>query len=125
MERKMFDKAGAKVFHNARELRHRLTESEEFLWIKLKEFFPKYKFRRQHPISSFIADFYCHRLKLVIELDGSIHQLPEIKARDEHKQKYLESTGITVLRFTNDDAVNQFEKVALAINSYITATEKL
>ena len=69
----MFYKADPLIFENARELRNKLTPAEQTFWLRLKEQFPDHKFRRQHPISSYIADFYCHKLKLVIEIDGPIH----------------------------------------------------
>jgi imidazole glycerol-phosphate synthase subunit HisF len=121
VERKMFDKAGSRIFNNARELRNNLTESEIIFWTKLKSFLPEYKFRRQHPIGNFIADFYCHSLKLVIEIDGYIHQLPHVTLSDTNKQQYLESIGLTVLRYTNDEAVNQFEIVGERIIAHINS----
>ena len=77
MKRRMFYKADPLTFQNARELRNKLTPAEQTFWLRLKEQFPEYKFRRQHPISIYIADFYCHKLKLVIEIDGSIHDSEE------------------------------------------------
>jgi very-short-patch-repair endonuclease len=61
------------------------------LWGRLKEYFPDYKFRRQHPISNYIADFYCHKLKLIIEVDGSIHFLEKNIKLDEVRQKDIEN----------------------------------
>jgi len=60
------------------------------------------KFRRQAVLERrFIADFYCHAHRLVIELDGGIHNLPDIRASDEDRQLWLEAVGYTVVRFTN------------------------
>ena len=73
MKREMFYKADPLIFSKARELRKTLTPSEQTFWLRLKQIFSEYKFRKQHPISIYIADFYCHKLKLVIEIDGPIH----------------------------------------------------
>ena len=81
----MFYKADRLIFDKARELRNKLTSAEQGFWLRLKEQFPEYKFRRQHPISIYIADFYCHKLKLVIEIDGSIHDSEEAKMQDEKR----------------------------------------
>lgn len=78
---------------------------------RLKEQFPKLKFRRQHPVSLYVADIYCHAEKLVIEIDGSIHDLDEIKINDEIRQKALEALGLRVIRFTNNEILNNLESV--------------
>ena len=83
MKKGMFYKADPLIFSNARELRKRLTPAEQTFWLCLKQNFPEYKFRKQHPISIYIADFYCHKLKLVIEIDGSIHNSEEAKLNDK------------------------------------------
>jgi cyclase len=82
MRKKMFLGAEAPIFRNAEALRFRMTAAEELLWRYLKNSQLGEKFRRQHPLGIYIADFYCHKHKLVIELDGSIHQLPEIAIND-------------------------------------------
>ncbi len=119
MKREMFYKADPLIFSNARELRNKLTPSEQIFWLRLKEQFPKYKFRRQHPISIYIADFYCHKLKLVIEIDGSIHNSEEAKLNDEKRQKDLENLNLTVIRFTNEQIKNEIERVTELISSTI------
>lgn len=86
----MFYGATPIIFERAKILRLNLTESELLLWYKLKERFPGYKFRRQHPISRFITDFYCHKLKLIIELDGLIHSIKDVMQIDQVRQKELE-----------------------------------
>lgn len=102
-EPNMFYGASNLIFKNAKALRNRLTESESLLWEHVKGKQLGAKFRRQHPISLYIADFYCHEAKLIIELDGSIHNLPEIIVNDNERQKNLEELGIKVLRFTNKE----------------------
>ena len=116
----MFYGADRFLFARAKELRSKLTHAEHVFWQLLKEHFSHYKFRRQHPISIYIADFYCHKLKLVIEIDGSVHSLPEVQHNDEKRQRELESLGIYVVRFTNEQIKNQVKVVidltAKAIN---------
>ena len=115
----MFYKADPLIFSKARELRNKLTPAEQTFWLRLKENFPEYKFRRQHPISIYIADFYCHKLKLVIEIDGSIHDSKEAKLDDEKRQKTLEALNLTVIRFTNEQIRSGAEKIIEIISSTI------
>ena len=119
MKRGMFYKADPLIFANARELRNKLSPAEQIFWLRLKEQFPECKFRRQHPISVYIADFYCHKLKLVIEIDGSIHESEEAKLADEKRQKDLENLGLTVIRFTNEQVRSEVEIVIQIISSTI------
>jgi cyclase len=102
LKRRLFLGAGPEIFANAKRLRYNLTAAESLLWNHLKSDYFKVKFRRQHPLGQYIADFYCHQHKLVIEVDGGIHSLPEIALNDLERQRYLESAGLKVLRFTND-----------------------
>jgi very-short-patch-repair endonuclease len=76
MEGKMHNGAQKPIYQFARELRNNATYAEQILWGYLKTKPLGYKFRRQHPYSVYILDFYCHSLKLVVKVDGSIHQLP-------------------------------------------------
>ena len=77
------------------------------------------KFRRQHPYSIYILDFYCHSLKLVIEVDGKIHEQPEVKLIDTERQILLEKDGLIVLRFTNELIEKLLEEVIKEIESFI------
>ena len=99
MEQRMFFGASRIIFENARGLRKKMTEAEKILWGYLKTKPNGYKFRRQHPLGFYIADFYCHKLKLVIEVDGSIHDIEEVKLNDAIRQKLFEKEGLTVMRF--------------------------
>jgi cyclase len=105
----MFYGADRLIFELAKKLRNNVTPAEMILWGRLKEYFPALKFRRQHPVSIYIADFYCHSKKIIIELDGTIHNLPDVKSNDEIRQKDLENLGIRVIRFTNKDISNNLE----------------
>ncbi|MBG0859262.1 MAG: endonuclease domain-containing protein [Bacteroidales bacterium] len=106
IERNMFYGAKQNIFEKAGLLRRNMTLSELILWKKLKnrDIF-KVKFRRQHPIDIFIVDFYCHELKLVIEVDGEIHSDYETKEHDQGRTAELERFGITILRFSNDQVI--------------------
>ena len=124
----MFYKANPLIFSKARELRNKLTPAEQVFWLRLKEKFPEYKFRRQHPISIYIVDFYCHNLKLVIEIDGSVHDSEEAKLNDGKRQNDLENLTLIVIRFTNNQVKNEIELVIEKICSTvgkITANKEL
>jgi cyclase len=115
MKNKMFNNAGPLLFARAKELRNNLTHPEMVLWGYLKTKPLGYKFRRQHPLGIYIADFFCYKRSLIIEVDGSIHNKEDIKRADMERQKSIESLGITVLRFTNDDVMKHFSEVVKKI----------
>ncbi len=115
MKESMFYGAGPLIFELAKKLRNNVTPTEMILWGRLKEHFPMSKFRRQHPVSIYIVDFYCHAEKLVIEIDGSIHDLEEIKTNDEIRQKDLESLGLRVIRFKTNEILRNLESVLKTI----------
>lgn len=115
----MFFGAGPLIFENAKQLRNNQTAAEAVLWGSLKKYFPTLKFRRQHPIFIYIADFYCHKLKLVIEVDGLIHEKTEVKENDCQRQAHLERLGLKVLRFTNNEVMTNIEKVIKTIEQFI------
>jgi len=87
-----------------RALRQNANTAEQILWRFLRGNQLGFKFRRQFDIRSFIADFYCHELRLVIELDGWTHDSDKTKQRDEVKQKVIEVTGCKVIRIKNEQA---------------------
>ena len=100
------------IFENAKELRRSMTEAEEILWKHLRNSkLHGLKFRRQHPVDIFIADFYCHQKKLIIELDGNIHDILEQKEYDEGRTFILEEKGFKILRFKNEEILNDLENV--------------
>ncbi len=70
-----------------------------------------WKFRKQHPIGSFILDFYCHSAKLGIELDGGYHDTPEQIVYDANRTAVLESAGVKIIRFRNEQIINELNKV--------------
>lgn len=104
-----------------RDLRKNQTHAENVLWQKLRNRkLAEFKFLRQHPFGNFIIDFYCFKRKLAIELDGGIHNIPEIQSRDIVRQKFLEENGITVLRFRNEEVLKDIlivlEKILCILN---------
>lgn len=107
------------IFANAKRLRKNMTGAEKVLWMHLKKGINNIKIRRQHPIGLYIADFYCHKLKLIIEVDGSIHNEPEIIEFDEARQKDLEKWGYIILRFTNQQVMEKSDEVIRIITEKI------
>ena len=103
MKKKMFYGASALIFENARELRNNMTHAELLLWGYLRTKPAGFKFRRQHPIGFYIADFYCHKLKLVIEVDGEIHEADEARLLDKVREENLVKDGLNVYRIKNKD----------------------
>ena len=116
----MFLGANPLVFEKATALRENETNAEQVLWRYLRSKPKGYKFRRQHPIKIYIADFYCHQVKLIIEVDGAVHTESAIVERDIDRQQYLESEGISFLRFTNDQIENDLENVKSKIEDYLS-----
>ncbi|MEO1672257.1 MAG: endonuclease domain-containing protein [Cyanobacteria bacterium J06631_2] len=99
----------------ARELRKNMTVAEKKLWYGYLRNFPL-RVLRQKPIDNFIVDFYCAKLKLVIEVDGDSHFSPEAQAKDEERTNILQGYSLTVIRFTNDDVLHNFEAVCEQIH---------
>lgn len=119
MTKRMHGGAIKPLYQRARELRNEATHAENILWTYLKNKPLGFKFRRQHPYSIYILDFYCHSLKLVIEVDGSIHDNKNVKLNDEQRQAVLQNDGLSVLRYQNDTIIKTPEKVILEIESFI------
>ena len=118
LKMKIHYKKHLKVF--AKELRNNSTKSEIKLWKYLKgKQMMGYDFHRQRSIDEYIADFFCHNLKLVIELDGFTHRFEEVTQRDVKKENKLSEFGITVLRFSDDQVINDIYNVLKVIENYI------
>ncbi|MFV8271434.1 endonuclease domain-containing protein [Flavobacterium sp. GT2N3] len=109
----------------AQQLRNNSTETEIFLWLKLKgKQMYGYDFHRQKPIDNFILDFFCYELMLGIEVDGYSHQFLEVYNKDGIKEKRMNEFGIIVLRFNDEQVLKDMENVILAIEFYIYEYEK-
>jgi len=106
-------------------LRNNSTQSEIQFWqkVKSKNFFG-YQFIRQKPLLNFIVDFYCYDLKLVVELDGYSHQFEKVRKKDVLKQAALENVGLTVLRYSDKDIMNNMEKVLFSLEGYVRLFEE-
>jgi len=113
----MFYGANRTIFQNAEILRKDMTIAEKKLWERLNKSQLGVRFKAQHPIDIFIADFYCHKFKLVVEIDGGIHETQ--KEYDEGRTAELEKWGLTIIRFTNEEVMNNIEKVMEIIKSQL------
>ncbi len=99
------------IFQYAESLRKNMTEAEKIVWDQLSNNKLEVRIRRQHPLGNYIADFYCHKLKLVIEIDGGIHLSKENKDSDMNRDIMMTEYGIKILRFTNHQVLQNVEKV--------------
>lgn len=113
--------SGMKI--RSRELRNNSTLSEVLLWNELKARKMRgYQFMRQKPIENYIVDFYCSKLKLIIEIDGEIHNYKF--EEDRLRQRKLESLGLSFLRFTDLEVKKNMYNVLRTIEGWIEAFEK-
>lgn len=115
----MFNNASHLVFELAKDLRRNMTDTEKLLWNHLKAGVQGLKFRRQHPIGIYIADFYCHKIKLIVEIDGSIHNLKDVKENDKKREDDLRGWGNTIIRFTNENVFKNLDRVHAEINKTV------
>lgn len=119
-----------KIYYNpklkqlARNLRNHSTLAEVLLLNQLKQKqMMGYQFYRQKPIGDYIVDFFCAKMKLVIEIDGESHYGRE--KQDMEKTNFLESIGLTVLRFDDDQVKQRLEYVLIDIENWILQNEKI
>ncbi|MFT4017964.1 MAG: leucine--tRNA ligase [Agriterribacter sp.] len=102
-------------FENTRRMRKEPTEAEKILWDNLKAKATGYKFRRQHPIENSIADFVCLDTWLIVEIDGGYHDNTEQQKLDKERDAFLKEIGFTTVRFTNEQVIDDIEKVVKTI----------
>ncbi len=95
------------------------TEAESILWQQLRGKALGQPFRRQHIIGPFIADFICVPRKLILEIDGGYHQLPDQQISDEERTQWLEAKGYKVIRFTNEEVIADIDSVINTIKSLL------
>jgi very-short-patch-repair endonuclease len=120
----MWKDASGIVFSNAKKLRENPTQAEEAMWLSLNNNqLDGYKFRRQHPLLNYVADFYCHQLKLVIEIDGEYHQTVEQKKLDNERTENIEFQGLKLIRFTNEEVISNISAVLNKIKEFIKIEE--
>ncbi|MBN1129303.1 MAG: endonuclease domain-containing protein [Chitinispirillaceae bacterium] len=115
-----YQKVTGKKMKFSRQLRKKMTDAEKALWKRLRNRqVAGLKFRRQQVIEGFIADFYCEELKLVIEVDGSIHQRREQIEYDAHRDQVFKNRGIKVIRFSNDMVMYRITEVLEEIEGLV------
>jgi very-short-patch-repair endonuclease len=110
------------------DLRNNMTKAEIILWSRLRmKQVEGWKFRRQQPIFDYIVDFYCHELKLIIEVDGEIHTLPELIKSDNHRNKLLTNNGFNIIHFTNHEIETNLDssikKIHLVIANILSPSQ--
>ncbi len=116
----MFYGATPALFENARKLREAMTLAEQLLWARLStNQLDGFRFKAQHPINFFVADFYCHTARLVIELDGGVHDEADQRIYDENRTYLLTEFGLTVIRFSNEAVYGQIDEVLNTIRQYL------
>lgn len=119
---KLHKGTNAELFYFARQNRKAMTGAEKMLWNCLRNRKLKgFKFRRQHPISHFIADFFCLDCNLIIEIDGKYHLDAEQHLYDEGRTYELEGLNIKVMRFTNDEVIEKIDYVLREIEKWLVA----
>ena len=104
---------------NRNNLRKTMTSAEVALWLMIKGKQLGERFLRQYSIENFIVDFYCPKFRLAIELDGEDHFTEDGLARDEKRDKYLRTLGISVLRFENFEVFDYPQRTLDEIKRYL------
>ena len=116
----MWKGAPSDSFSKAQFLRRNETKAEKLLWEKLRNNqLEGLKFRRQHPVNIYIADFYCHKFKLIIELDGDYHNQEEQKQKDEVRTEVLRLNDLNIIRFKNEEVEQDINQVLTTIKNKI------
>lgn len=116
----MWKGAPSDSFSKAQFLRRNETIAEKLLWEKLRNNqLEGLKFRRQHPVNIYIADFYCHKFKLIIELDGDYHNQEEQKQKDEVRTEVLRLNDLKIIRFKNEEVEQDINQVLTTIKNKI------
>jgi len=125
----MFEGTSFLLFEKAKHLRKKMTGAEEILWKHLRKGINGHKFRRQHPVATYISDFFCYKLKLIVEVDGSIHNNSKPISNDITRQNDLEELGYTVIRFTNVEIFEQADtvlnKISESVNNIINKAPEI
>ena len=116
--------ATMEMFQIAERLRRDMTATEKIIWERVCKKQLGVRIRRQHPVWKFIADFYCHEVKLIIEIDGGVHLRSENKEYDISRDIILKEFQIEILRFTNDEVINEPDLVIEKIKSTIETLRK-
>src|SRR5258706_13069581 len=124
-DRSMFYGASGDIFAKAKALRLNTTETEKLLWEKIgQNQLSRFRFKRQHPIAHYIVDFYCHKAKLIIELDRGYHNEADQMINDEFRTDELTDLGLMVLRFSNEEVRSRMEAAIKRISDYLNENLK-
>jgi very-short-patch-repair endonuclease len=111
--------------YKRRELRKNPTLAEKILWQHLKgRQLVSFKFRRQYSVNQFVIDFYCSKVKLAIELDGSVHNSETAQIYDKEREEIIKSFDITFLRYKNEAIYNDLDNVLYEIETKLKELEK-
>ncbi len=105
---------------SARDLRKRQTPAETLLWEALRGDELGHRIRRQHGIGPFVVDFCCVPARLVIEVDGDIHDLPDVAEQDQWRSEYLIARGFSDIRFSNEQILSELDQVLAAISTELS-----
>ncbi|MBR0116872.1 MAG: endonuclease domain-containing protein [Prevotella sp.] len=128
MDRKGYETAAREIYDLLKEYaksnREEMTESEKVLWNALRDNIQGYRFRRQHAIGQYIADFVCLPAQLVIEVDGGYHQSPEQQEMDNIRTNYLKEKGFHVVRFSNEEVSANIKGVIQIIKDELIRLEE-
>lgn len=118
MRRKfVFNVTGLK--NRRRKLRKDSTDTEKILWYRIRNNKLGYKFFRQYSIEGYVLDFYCPEKRLAIEIDGGYHDKQDVKTYDEYRQKWIEAYNICIIRFKNEEILNNKKLVVEKINALL------
>jgi cyclase len=118
----MYYGADVMIFAHAKKLRENMTAAELRLWERLAKNQLGVRFKPQHPVSNFIVDFYCHKAKFIIEVDGETHFSEESLKQDQSRTDELEQLGLKIIRFTNEQIFKDIAGVLKQIK--LTLTER-
>ena len=116
--------ASKTIFQFAKALRKNMTAPEKVIWERICNNQLGVKIRRQHPIHNYIVDYYCHEVKLVIEVDGGIHLSKENMQNDLIREAGLKEYGIEIIRFTNEEVSNEIDIVIEKLSKKIEELKK-
>ncbi len=123
--RTMFYGATPEIFERAKLLRENLTETEKMIWQELRgNKILGLRFKSQHPMDTYIVDFYCHQIKLVIEIDGGVHKEKNQKEYDAERTFELENCGLEVIRFTNEQVQSELKEIIQKIQNQCKKRKK-
>ncbi len=102
------------------QLRGQMTKAEILLWYRIRHNQLGCKFRRQHGIGKYIVDFYCPKLKLIIEIDGDIHFYEENIVADKRREAYFRGLGLKIIRYNNLDIIKNIDSVLVDLKKIIS-----